>query len=229
MKKRDIIYGIIILVLIGVIVKLYKSSYSIPINSQALEEHLITEKNAANYAKNYTTVQKRILESSLSKLYHDTNYQETEFVWYSLESIKSYIGLLDRLQEKNPDATLSGIRFYLMSYPLNADTAAKGQQSIFMVPTVAQPIKDNSYIALNHLPVTVTSKNNPELKIIETLTENYRKKERIKSFYEGRKTTHQASFFNYNLFALNTMETEETAVTSTIFNEGEAFPPPRND
>lgn len=227
--KKDLFYLIIILILILALFKFGDFGGNQPPND-SYKKHIISIDRAKNLREEYLNYRKKLFQIQLRKVYNDSTFEETEFVWFSLESFKSYINFIDNIQKHHPDEDISGLRLYFMAYP-NSAKKYKGQQSIFMVPTVRYKYDNNSYETMNNLPfyLSAVDPNAPysgKVTLYKELMSSYLLKNRINNFNEKNINATSKAGFNYPLNPFNISNTELTN-TSTLFNEGEAYPPPK--
>ncbi len=200
-----------------------KSTYVTP-------RKIISVEKGINLFKEYDKNRTQLIEPQLRKLYNDSTFVDTKFVWYSLKEIKEYIKYIDEVQKQNPAYNVTGLRLYYGAYSNNNNNTSKkhiNQQTFFMVPTIKSSKKDNKYLSMNHIPFSIKykNKNNPikgELVAIKDLMLDYNKEERLKPYFKSK--IQQGNFsFNISPFSLRSDE------TSLVYNEGEMAPPPYPD
>lgn len=227
MKKREIIYLIVIIGLLATLYYVYTNKQDATVNYNALNKHLIPKEYAIGLQKNFAGIQSKYLDSQLKMYSNNPNFEETQFVWFPLEVMESYVNLIGKIKDANPDEEVSGIRFYFMRYPNRDSYEYKAQQSVFMVPTIKEELKNNTYEAVNHLPFTLNSSN--EIEIIEGLLENYRGAERLENFKKRTAEKKQQASLLPASIALFKGEGTTLTTNGTVLNEGEAYPPPPNN
>ncbi|ULC59438.1 hypothetical protein MBM09_00310 [Flaviramulus sp. BrNp1-15] len=197
-------------------------------NSKTPPKQIITIDEAVNMFKTEMNVKSKVVNPLLQKIYKDSTFEDTQFAWFSLEEMKAYINYIEAVQMENPDQKVSGIRVYFGRYNETSKKFAN-QQSVFLVPTVANSGINSKYENLNHLPFGIIP-DNPENPIKGTYTvlnqlvlNTDDKNSRIKNFQKNSNNKQEAnfSFFLKNSNALKT--------TSLILNEGELAPPPKKE
>ncbi|MDI1255288.1 MAG: hypothetical protein PSV16_04225 [Flavobacterium sp.] len=155
------------------------------------------------------------------------DYQATEFTWVSLDTLKKYVALLERVKDLN-DKEISGIRVYFAAYP-NSNTyrTVAGKQikypdreTLFIVPTIPVPSGENSniYPLLENLPFGIRPSGTDPLvgdfEIIEGLllpTDN-------RNISLHSRTGDEAKEFD---------ATTIRPLTSLILNDMQMVPPPK--
>jgi hypothetical protein len=199
-----------------------------------LKKHLISSAQGKEMFAEFDKNRVQVLDSKLQDLYRDRNFEDTKFIWYSLDEIKAYLKYIESIQKANPKQDVSGLRIYFAAYP-NSEKFESGrtinhpkQQTVFMIPTVAVEGGDKEYNNLNHLPFIIQSSTSNKLEgqfeIVEEFMDGHNKKERLELFRKQAKKIEKASVgISASLFSSDTEE------TSTIYNEGEMTPPPYKD
>ena len=209
-----------------------ESAREIKVKDNALEEHLISVNQGTEMYHEFDENRIKVLAKTLKDKYKNPDFNDTQFIWYALEDLKAYIEYVEAIQKANPKQDVSGLRIYFGAYPDSGKfkdgkkIKLPGQQTVFMVPTVAIEGGSKEYNALNHLPFVINSKAtnslNGDFKIIDDLMNSTSKKERLNLFYK-KSQNFQTAGFNTNTF------TGSTAELKMIFNEGEMIPPPINN
>jgi len=223
--KRDFFYLIVILLLILALFKFGVFDKDSP-QSDDYKKHIISIERAKMLKNEYLTKRKNLFQRQLRSIYNDSTFEETEFVWFSIESMKSYLSFIDNIQKNHPEEDVSGLRIYFMTYP-GSSRKYKGQQSVFMVPTVRYQYANNSYETMNNLPfyLSATKPNNPfggKVTLYEDLMSGYLLKDRLNNFKQKSNNPSKAGFY-----LIPKPFTEELTSTSTLYNEGQAYPPPK--
>ncbi|WP_405291034.1 hypothetical protein [Algibacter sp. Ld11] len=199
-----------------------------------LKKHLISSAQGKEMFAEFDKNRAQVIDSNLQDLYKDRNFEDTKFIWYSLDEIKAYLKYVEAIQKANPKQDVSGLRIYFAAYPnskrFKSGNAIKHpkQQTVFMVPTVAVKGGDKEYNNLNHLPFVIQSSSPNKLEgqfeIVEELMDGHNKKDRLELFRKQTKRFQKAGVnFSASLFPARASE------TSTIYNEGEMTPPPYKD
>lgn len=103
-------------------------------------------------------------ESYVEKL-NDTTYgtatnpdfKETQFVWFSMAKIRSYVQYLDNIEKVNPNnPKISGIRVYFGKYNQHKDYP--NQQTVFFNPTIDTNLAED-YHNMKNLPFYIIPKD----------------------------------------------------------------------
>lgn len=200
-------------------------------SDKVLNEHIIPIEQGLKMYDEFYSSRTRFIEPRLKRIFKDSTFEDTKFVSFSLEEIKSYIAFIDNIQKENPDYDVSGLRVYFAAYPNSKEFNGKriknpGQQTFFMVPTVSIDNKDKTYPQLNSLPFYIQGTTENPLKgafiIVDELMLDYNKPERLK-LYKKNEARQKASFNILTSLAPNSI-----IATSTFFNEGEMSPPPKS-
>lgn len=149
------------------------------------------------------------------------DYQATEFTWISLDTLKQYVALLDKVKELN-GKEISGVRIYFAAYPNSPSfKTVEGKkvkypdrETLFIVPTTPVVSSETSklYKSLENLPFCIQPSGNDPLKgdykiIGELLYPADNGSEELKS---------------NNIAARGTEE-----ATSLIMNDMQMVPPPK--
>ena len=192
------------------------------------KKHIISENQGVDMFREFQNSRTNVIEPILKKRYNDSAFEDTKFVWVSLDDMKEYMHFIETIQKENPKRDVSGLRLYFAAYPNSKEFNGKRikhprQQTFFMIPTVKNQRATSRNVNLNHLPFVIEPKGNNALKgnfkIVEELMLDYDKKSRIDT-YNKTNNVQEGSFSAIRL----TNRKQET--TSTIFNEGEMSPPP---
>ncbi|OEK07749.1 hypothetical protein A8C32_16725 [Flavivirga aquatica] len=178
------------------------------------------------YHKNRT----KLIEPHLRRLYNDSSFIDTKFVWYSLDEIKEYIAYIEKVQKTNPSYNVTGIRLYYGAYS-NKHEKFPNQQTFFMVPTMKSEKQDPKHNNMNHIPFYIEYEKggNPikgNFVAMDELMLDYNKKERLNPYL---KSNQQEGNFSLNISRLFSSTALNNAITSLVYNESEASPPPRNN
>lgn len=186
---------------------------------------IISINEAVNLHESYVGEHYQAINNAMGE-----GFLDTQFVWFEYDRIKSYIGYLEAVQDKNPNnEPISGIRVYFGAYGDGNDLYPK-QQTVFFTPTVDTKLNENNS-NMKNLPFYIqpSSSNDPLVgtyKIIGgLLIDQYNPDER-------------AFMANSNLNGKNTREGQATAQksaqakdgnggTSLSYNMGQLSPPPR--
>ena len=198
-----------------------------PLDNKSLKEHIIPVNNAIIMHNEYNELRTDLLKDTLKEMYSNPDFMDSKFAWFSLKDVKAYLTYIEAMQKANPEEDISGIRIYFAAYPNKKMTEGKhnkypGQQTFFMVPTVSSKDLDTKFNVLNHLPFYISTEENDnsikgDFVVINDLLYPYDKKERLNAFYSKNKKE-------------STDSKKKIALTgrrvSTVFNEGEACPPP---
>ncbi|WP_204344386.1 hypothetical protein [Psychroserpens algicola] len=196
------------------------------------KKHIISEQQGIDMFHEFHNSRTNLIEPILQNHYNDSTFQDTKFVWVSLDDMKTYIHFVETIQKENPTKDVSGLRLYFAAYPNSNEFNGKRikhprQQTFFMIPTVKNKRSTEKNVNLNHLPFVIESKGDNVLKgsfkIVEELMLDYDKKLRLDT-YNKTDINLESSFGARSLLA---QESNKTTI-STIFNEGEMSPPPNN-
>lgn len=239
-----IMKSLLIIVLLSLVVQSCENAKPFQ-NDKFIKRHIIPINNAITMQQEFKTLRIDSLKPILEKTYGAKDFKDTQFVWFTLEDMESYINYIKAIKSANPKKDVSGVRIYFAAYPnkkvLN-DRKIKHprQQTVFMVPTVKSYNESESYKTMNHLPFAIRpdSPNNPikgDFEIIEDLMLSHNKKRRIEvyktnnknlksSFGAASSSISKSSITNFNVTSQVT-----AGLTSTIGNEGELSPPPPNN
>ncbi|WP_282148932.1 hypothetical protein [Algibacter lectus] len=76
---------------------------------QLIEKHIISTDQGVNIFKEFQINRTNILEPILQNRYKDSTFQDTKFVWLSLEDMKEYITYIDAIQDQNPNSDITGL------------------------------------------------------------------------------------------------------------------------
>jgi hypothetical protein len=127
-----------------------------PEDFSAAESHIISATQASTMKKEYERTISPLIKTLKSTDSND--YQPTQFAYIDFETLKNYVALLDRVNEKNQEK-VSGVRIYLSSYTNQANDKNKfpGRETIFFAPTfkVAGTELSKKYSNLENLPFTI--------------------------------------------------------------------------
>ncbi|WP_298900992.1 hypothetical protein [uncultured Psychroserpens sp.] len=193
------------------------------------KNHIISKEQGVNMFREFQRNRTKIIEPILQKKYGDPSFEDTKFVWLSLEDMKEYMAFLEAIQEENPKKEVSGLRVYFAAYPNERQYNGKTikhpkQQTFFMIPTVNSGWADGNNVNVSHLPFVIEPDGKNRLKgkfkIVKELMLDYKKDGRY-DFYNKRNGIQEGSF---NMFKTLVPKYKET--TNTLFNEGEMSPPP---
>lgn len=128
--------------------------------NELLQSKIISVKHAVDLHNEYESNFASLIETK-----EDGEYQATEFAWVELETLKSYIAMLDEASNLN-NKEISGVRFYFGAYPnaQNFNNSSEkieypGRETFFMVPTVEveNTALSDEYENLEHLPICIKS------------------------------------------------------------------------
>ncbi len=194
-------------------------------NIERVNEHLISKDSAIKMYEEYGDKRIRPLQNQLG-------FEDTRFVWFSLEDMKAYINYVESIKKENPKEKVSGIRIYFSAYPKNNKIESE-HQTVFMTPTVELTNRVDRYAPMNHLPFVIFPENeNEPLKgrfeiITELMLQDYKMEDRL-NYYKQKISRNRltstgtgVSFNTTTARAANNIK-----VTRTIYNEGEIAPPP---
>jgi hypothetical protein len=196
-----------------------------------VKNHLIPANQGKEMFREFEKNRIEVLDTILKERYEDDDFEDTKFIWYSLDELKAYLEYIEQIQIANPKQDVSGLRIYFGAYP-NSSKFTEGksikhpkQQTIFMVPTVALGKGGFKYETMNHLPFIIQSDSDNELsgsfEIVDELMLDYNKKKRLEMFRQNSQNIEKAGVsFNISL------SPRRVAETSTMYNEGEMAPPP---
>ena len=197
-----------------------------------LKNHIISKEQGIEMFNEFQRNRTDIVEPILQKKYGDGSFEDTKFVWLSLEDMKEYMAFLEAIQKENPKKDVSGVRVYFAAYPdkqrfENRRIKHPKQQTFFMIPTVNSGWKDrNNNENVKHLPFVIEyNGNNPlkgKFKVVKRLMLDYEKEGRYND-YNKRNGIQEG---NFNL--LKTLAPKYKGTTNTLFNEGEMSPPPNS-
>lgn len=192
-------------------------------STELIEKHIIPTKQAISMHKEFNANRTDLIQPQLRDLYNDPGFEDSKFVWFSMEELKAYMDYLEAVQKENPSQDVSGVRLYFAAYPNGKHKFSK-QQTLFMVPTTHIGNVESNYKSLNHIPFSLKAKKNSlkgEFVPIEALMLDYNKTQRIEAY---RKV------FNAKAMASQVQKREENSETtevSLVLNEGELAPPPK--
>ncbi|WP_158847563.1 hypothetical protein [Algibacter sp. L1A34] len=196
-----------------------------------LQNHLISSAQGKEMFAEFNENRTKIIEGTLQEKYKDNDFEDTKFIWYSLDEIKAYLQYIESIQKANPKQDVSGLRIYFAAYP-NSKKFKSGksikhpkQQTVFMIPTVGVDLGEKKHKSMNHLPFIIKSdSSNPlagQFEIVDELMIDFNKKKRLEMYYKKAQNFQKAGVnFSASLFTARAVE------TSTIYNEGEMIPPP---
>ncbi len=200
-------------------------------NNDALQEHLITRERALSIKQEYDTFRLELFQDKLKEEYNNDEFVDTEFVWFSLETMKAYIKYLEKIKRRNPDKNVSGIRIYYAAYPNSSSEKYPGNQTSFMVPTTKINFNDPDFNIINHIPFEIQpySPNNPVKGDFIPLTDlmvEYRKSDRMEVYAKSANQQKVGSRLSQQLTNAATAAAAANT-TPTILNEGDLAPPPK--
>ncbi|WP_346881550.1 hypothetical protein [uncultured Algibacter sp.] len=190
-------------------------------------DKIIPIKSGINLFNSYKRKRSDVIEPILRDSFGLKGFQDTKFVWHSLEDIKEYIAYIEKVQKTNPQYEVTGLRFYFGAYSEGFQSEKyPNQQTFFMVPTTKSSKHDGRHNNMNHIPFSILpdSEKNPikgKFIAIHDLMLDYNKKERLEPYYNPKE---QKGSFSLN--TANLMTTSFLEETSLIHNEGEMSPPP---
>lgn len=227
---------VIILTLLLIIVVGCKSLPNIdyPSNpNETLQGHLITKERALTIKQQYDSLRLDLFEDKLKDVYHD-DFEDTQFVWISLDKMKAYIKYLERIQRKNRDKDVSGIRVYFAAYPNRTNEKYPGNQTSFMVPTVKTNFNDPEFNIMNHLPFVIQpyTPNDPikgDFIPLENLMIDYKKEDRMTLYNKTNGLQKTAARSSQAISSSTAAAAQENNTTKTILNEFNLAPPPKDD
>ena len=208
-------------------------------NSERVRRHILPIDNVVEMYNEYDAKRIELLEDKLKNVYNNTKFEDTKFVWMSLEDLKAYVSYIESIKNTNPEDEVSGIRLYFSAYPnkrqLNdREIKYPGQQTAFMVPTVNSNNRNERYTVMNHLPFAIKpeNSNNPikgSFVILEKLMLSYYKsQERMEYYYKNSKQERQGqSTGTSSGFSSRNSRNENEGLTSTAYNEFQLVPPPK--
>jgi hypothetical protein len=198
-----------------------------PSPPQLTGQGIITVDKAINLHENYKQVHYQVINDTLSSL-TNSNFLDTQFVWFEYEKMKNYINYLETVQSKNPNnPKISGIRVYFGAY--NDYEKYPLQQTVFFNPTIETTLdeKNNNMKNLPFyiIPDSPTDSLVGKYKVIQRLLlDEYNDIERayMANTSLGHKNTREKS-------ALKSSGAENgngDYGTSLSFNLGHLSPPP---
>lgn len=180
--------------------------------------------------KNYVTKLKPALDSvQNTRIDREGKYEETEYMWMSLEYLKNYVSFLEAISHEN-DKDVSGLAIYLGAYNDDKKINEKeekspkrfgdyrGRLTTFFVPTYYDSNDKNSAEILKHKPFSIISnvKDSYKGKFIDLNLGSNNMKGKLGSNYNASTTT-QSKF----IMPLVTM----FAADSNAGNELNTIPP----
>ncbi|GAA4239529.1 hypothetical protein GCM10022291_34200 [Postechiella marina] len=189
-------------------------------------KNIIDVEKSINLYNAYSKSRSEYVAPYLQKIYENPNFQDTKFVWYSLEEMKEYIAYIEKVQRENPAYDITGIRFYYGAYSQKSQSKRfPNQQTLFMAPTMKTSKSGSKYPNMDNIPfyIEYTDESNPikgKLVAIPSLMLEQNQK-RTQPYFKTN--TQKGSF---NLFTSSTLTTAAARRTSVIKNEGEMSPPP---
>ena len=199
-------------------------------NNETLQNHLITKERALAIKKEYDSLRLDLFEEKLKDVYENNEFVDTEFVWFSLETMKAYIKYLEKIKRKNPDKNVSGIRIYYAAYPNRTSEKYPGNQTSFMVPTTKIDFNDPDFNIINHIPFEIQpySSNNPtkgDFIPLTNLMVDYKRDDRMQVYAKSNNQQKTGARLSQQLTSAASAAAANT--TPTILNEGDLAPPPK--
>lgn len=163
------------------------------------------------------------------------NFRETQFVWFSMGKMRSYIEYLDNLEKVNPNnPKISGIRVYFGKY--DNHNKYPQQQTVFFNPTIGVELNNEEMFPqdfpnMKHLPFSIIPRDGNSAivgnyKIItELLLDDHYPFERAFEANNtlGIKSSQKESVHKSTAAARNGNGDKGT---SASFNDGQLSPPP---
>lgn len=157
------------------------------------------------------------IQSIIERNRENGAYQGTEFAWINIDSLKSYIALLDKVSELN-NKKITGVRIYFSEYPKTGQYSKEqianlipGRETIFFAPTIATTSSETSkrFPILEHVPFSIKNTGENKLKgNLEVITRLLSEGERNNTSFQKQKLV-------------------EEKETSLLLNEVAMFPPPK--
>lgn len=120
------------------------------------ESHIISATQAHAMKTEYENTITPLIKNLKSK--DSVEYQPTQFAYIDLETLKSYVALLEEVNNKNQEK-VSGVRVYMSAYPNKTDKKGRypGRETIFFAPTfkVTGNELSRTYTNLENVPFTI--------------------------------------------------------------------------
>ncbi|WP_298421649.1 hypothetical protein [uncultured Kordia sp.] len=187
---------------------------------------IITVAQAVSLHENYKNERYPVINEIMVNSTNDSDFIDTQFVWFSYEKMREYMKFLENIQAKNPNnKAISGIRVYFGAYKTH--DLYSNQQTVFFTPTIEVDIseKDGN---MKNLPFYIAP-DDPQkpyagkYKIIKRLL--------VDEYYPEKRYNAAISNLNYEvnekLVQKSSNPENDDDGTSVSFNEGNASPPPR--
>jgi hypothetical protein len=197
MKRKNLLVTVSVFLLLILFI-VYKTKNNTSFDN-LIKKHIISVDLGIKLQSEFEKNRINLIEPTLLNKYKDSVFEDTKFVWFSLEDVKQYLKFIEKIQKENPKKEVSGIRIYFAAYPNNQSFKHPGQQTFFMATTVNSGANNLEYTILNHFPFYIESNTQNPLKgdfiIIEDLMlgSNETKKRRINA-YNGRNKFKKAGF-----------------------------------
>ncbi|WP_046755580.1 hypothetical protein [Kordia jejudonensis] len=177
--------------------------------------------------KNYKNTRYNVINEVIGNSVNNTDFKDTQFVWFSYDKIKSYMKYLDTIERKNPsNHPISGIRIYFGAYDANGNDKGefKHQQTIFFTPTIHMEISDDHH-NMRNLPFSIIPDNSSEPLVgrYEIIRELLLEEHKPGSRFEAAMLSLNS---NKKYVSRSQESTENDDGTSASFNMGQLSPPP---
>jgi len=175
----------------------------------------------------------QVINKVVANTLQKDDFKDTQFVWFPINEIRSYVKYLNKVERKNPkNPKISGIRIYFGAY----DQQGKypHQQTVFLTPTVNTKLGD-SYENMNNVPFYIEPKKARKplvgkYKVIHQLLLKHNTKFRtlqsdkyLSSMFGNEDPLNQQKDVDNNGIVM--ME-QGPSGTSLSYNLGQAAPPP---
>jgi hypothetical protein len=178
-------------------------------NFSLAESHIISATQAITMKKEYEQTIAPLIKTLKST--DSKEYQPTQFAYIDLETLKNYVALLDRVNDKNQEK-ISGVRIYLSSYQ-NDKNKYPARETLFFAPTfkVTGTELSRKYSNLENLPFTIKPNGNDK--------------------YVGKFEIVTALLNQYdngaNTATVSKLVAHESNTTSLFLNDLQLTPPPK--
>ncbi len=197
-------------------------------DDMAQPDGVISVDEAISLHKNYKNTRYSVINETIRSNTNDSDFIDTQFVWFSYEKMRKYMKYLRVIQKKNKgNKPISGIRVYFGAYGNGGKHP--NQQTIFLTPTIECDISEEGN--MKNLPFSIipTNAENPlvgRYQIIrDLLIEEYHADKRFNAALMSMNSRASSENKNINLVHKST-ENGGGNGTSASFNDGELSPPP---
>ncbi|WP_046745312.1 hypothetical protein [Kordia zhangzhouensis] len=185
---------------------------------------IISVYDAINLHETYKNTRYQLINDAIGGT--DSNFLDTQFVWFEYERMKNYMQYLATVEEKNPNnPKISGVRVYFGAY--NQHNQYPQQQTVFFNPTIETTL-DEKHSNMKNLPFYIVPNATTEplvgqYKVIERLLiDEYNATER--AFMANNSLGHKQS--SKEKLAKESNPENGDDGTSLSFNIGHLSPPP---